>query len=415
VQLRSVRSRALDVGRRSRAHALGLLVLTASLVTGQVRADAGGEVDVGGTLFHEGGGPLQMNVVTPSVTGRVDPIEEVGIRVGWEADVVSGASVAVVDAPSPSPDVISTATQLDDFRNVFTAGTEIRSDFGSIRGSYSYGFENDYRSHAMSLGARAEAFERTMIFDLSYARGWDSVCDVFQPRAQDPVDRRRLSSSAGCFSANPDFTTHDVSLQTFQGSWTQAWASIFTTQLTITAQLVDGFQSNPYRGVWLGRSAAQEHHPDHRARYAASLGARLWIQPLSGALQASARIYNDTWGIQSVSAELAYEQVIEGALRVRVRGRYYTQSSAAFYSDDYGLMPLGQYFTGDRELSQMSSVLVGGSIAYNATNLGDPLSEFDVVLRADWLHNDFPRFHYGGAAVPNVDAVIVTLAIELHF
>lgn len=392
--------------------AFGIAILGAAAT---VRADAGGEIDIGGTLFHEGGGPLQMNVVTPSVTGRVDPIEELGFRVGWEADVVSGASVAVVDAPAPSPDVISTATQLDDFRNVFTAGTEIRSDFGSIRGSYSYGFENDYRSHAMSLGARAEAFERTMIFDLSYARGWDAVCDVFQPRAQDPVDRRRLSSSAGCFTANPDFTAHDVSLQTFQGSWTQAWASIFTTQLTITAQLVDGFQSNPYRGVWLGRSAAQEHHPDHRGRYAASLGARLWIAPLSGALQASARIYNDTWGIQSVSAELAFEEVIEGALRIRVRGRYYTQGSAAFYSDDYGFAPRGQYFTGDRELSAMSSVLVGGSIAYSATNLGDPLSEFDVILRADWLHSDFPHFHYGGAAVPNVDAVIVTLALELHF
>ena len=102
-------------------------------------------------------------------------------------------------------------------------------------------------------------------------------------------------------------------------------------------------------------------------------------------------------------------------LRIRVHGRYYTQTRAAFYSDDYALRPRGQYFTGDRELSAMSSVLVGGSIAYSATNLGEPLSEFDVALRADWVHGEYPDFHYGLAAVPNRDSVVVSLAVELHF
>ncbi|MFO0681145.1 MAG: DUF3570 domain-containing protein [Sandaracinus sp.] len=398
-----------------RATAL-LASLAIVVVTGEVRADAGGEVDVAGTFYHEGfGGPLEMNVVTPSVTGRVEPIDELAFRLGWQADVVSGASVAVVDAPSPQPDVVSTATQLTDFRNTFSGGAEMRSDFGSIRAAYSYGFENDYRSHGLQLGARAEAFERTMLFDLSYARGWDSVCDTTQGRIQDPVQRRRLASSQHCFQTGMDTVSHDLSIQTFQGSWTQLWAPIFSTQLTLSAQLVDGFQSNPYRGVWLGRSAAQEHHPDHRARYAAALGLRLWLEPLSGAVQATARVYRDTWDVNSVSAELAYEEVIEGVLRIRVHGRYYTQTHAAFYSDDYALRPRGQYFTGDRELSAMSSVMVGGSISFQATNLGDPLSELDVSLRIDWLHGEYPDYHYGLAAVPNRDSLIGSLALELHF
>jgi hypothetical protein len=395
----------------------GLIACVAALaLAAEVRADVGGQVNASGTYFHEGfGGPLEMNVITPSVTGRIAPIEELELRLGWQADVVSGASVAVVDAPSPAPDVVSTATRLSDFRNTFSGGAEMRSDFGSIRAGYSYGFENDYRSQGLQLGARAEAFERTMLFDLSYARGWDSICDTSQGRIQDPVERRRLASASGCFTSQPDFTTHDVSIQTFQGSWTQLWAPIFSTQVTLSAQLVDGFQSNPYRGVWLGRAAAQEHHPDHRARYAAAIGARLWLEPLSGALQATARLYRDTWDIDSVSAELAYEEVIEGLLRIRVHGRYYTQTHASFYSDDYSLMPRGQYFTGDRELSAMSSVMVGGSISFAATNLGDPLSEFDVSLRGDWVHGEYPDYHYGLAAVPNRDSLVVSLAVELHF
>src|SRR5690606_2442241 len=170
-------------------------------------------------------------------------------------------------------------------------------------------------------------------------RGFDQVRGRFQPRNQEAVERQRLDSAAGCFTDAMDRTTRDIDLQTFQGSWTQAWAPVFVTQLTLTGQLVDGLQSNPYRAVWLGRTAAQEPHPEHRFRYAGALAARLWIEPLSGALQASARLYRDNWDVRSVTAELAYEQSIDGSLRLRLRGRYYRQGAAAFYSDNYALMP----------------------------------------------------------------------------
>jgi hypothetical protein len=408
----------LQLRQRLRAVALAALTVAGAVATrGLVQAD-GGEVDIGATLFHEGGGPLNMTVIAPSVRGSVAPIDELTLRLGWDADIVTGASVAVVDAPGARPDVITTATRLDDMRNVFSGGAELRSDFATLRAGYAYGFESDYRSHALTLGARSELLERNTTFDLSYAHGWDSVCDVAQPRMQEPVERRRLPASDGCFTSEArDLAARDVALNSFQGSWTQAWAPIFATQLTLSAQLVDGFQSNPYRAVWLGRSSAQEHHPDHRVRYAASLGARLWIEPISGVLQATARIYRDNWGIESVSGELAIEEVIEGALRIRVRGRYYTQSSAAFFSDDYALAPRGQYFTGDRELSAMSSILVGASIGYTVVSGADgPLlgfmSSFQFLLKGDWLHNDFPDFRYGTAAVPNRDALILTLTLE---
>lgn len=407
---------------KARAALLGVVAI--AIVPAQLRADAGGEVDLAATLFHEGGGPLNMTVITPSARVQIDPIEELGLHIGWDADVVSGASVAVVDAPSPEPDVITSATRLSDFRNVFSGGAEIRSDYGTIRAAYAYGFENDYRSHSFSLGARTELFERNTIFDISFARGWDEVCDVFQPEAREAVDRRRLSGSAGCFAGVPmgavmEVTSRPLELQTYQGSWTQSWAPVFTSQITVSAQLVDGFQSNPYRAVWLGRTAAQENHPAHRARYAASLGLRFWLEPLSAALQLSGRVYRDTWDVMSVSAEIGYEMVIDGAFRARARARYYTQTSAAFYSDDYALQPMGSYFTGDRELSSMSTILVGATIAYALTEEGQPvfgfLSEFDILLRGEWLHSDFPAFHYGAAGVPNVDALIATLSLEGHF
>jgi hypothetical protein len=50
-----------------------------------------------------------------------------------------------------------------------------------------------------------------------------------------------------------------------------------------------------------------------------------------------------------------------------VHGRYYAQSEALFWSDDYtGGEPLygarGQYWSGDRELSPLKNILIGGRL-----------------------------------------------------
>ena len=397
-----------------------LLVGSCWLIPSLAAADTA-QIDAYSTLFYEFGGPLEMLVVNPHVNLRVDPAAEVRITASYEADIVSGASVAVVDAPTSDVDVISSATRLDDVRSVVNGGLQLNSPFGTLRGSYAYGFESDYTSHSFTIGARSEVFERNTTFDLSYARGFDSVCDLNQPRAQEAVERRRLDISQGCFDSE-DMTRvmRDLSLQTFQGSWTQAWTPIFVTQVTLTAQLVDGFQSNPYRGVWLGRTAAQEHHPDNRFRYAGSLAGRLWVEPLSGAISARIRFYRDNWDVRSITAQLSYEQTIDGALRIRAHARYYRQGGAAFFSDDYALRPRGQYFTGDRELSDQESFMAGVALVWTVTPgaEGDdlaPLSSLRLVLKADFMHHEFPDFRYARAAVPNTNAILGTLGLELVF
>jgi len=414
--MRRLRKTALSLATIASLIATATPVLTASTAS----ADTG-QFDAYTTLFYEFGGPLEMLVVAPRANLRIDPADELSLSVSYDADIVSGASVAVVDAPSSDVDAITSATRLDDFRSVVSGGLQVRSPFGSLRGSYSYGFEADYTSHSFLLGARTDLFERNTTFDLSYARGFDSVCDLNQPRAQESVERRRLDVAEGCFDdTNVDRAARDLDLQTFQGSWSQAWAPIFTTQLTLTAQLVDGFQSNPYRAVWLGRTAAQENHPANRFRYAAGLQGRLWLQPLSGAIQAYVRAYRDNWDVRSITAELAYEQSIDGALRVRLRGRYYTQGAAAFFSDDYGLRPRGQYFTGDRELSDQESFMAGLQLTWTLTPGTEGasiegLQSFRLVLKADFIHHEFPGFRYGRASVPNNNTIVGTLGIEIVF
>jgi hypothetical protein len=290
-----------------------------------------------------------------------------------------------------------------------------------LTGGYSFGRENDYRSHGMFLGARSEMFERNTTFDISYARGWDSVCNLPIEENAEAVDRPRMPNADGCFDDdNPDREELDLSLQTFQGAWTQNWTPILTTQLTFTTQILNGYQGNPYRAVWLGRSAAQEHHPDNRTRYALGLDSRIFLEPLEGTVSASVRGYRDTWDIMSITAELGYFQQIGENLGLKVRGRYYNQTSAIFYSDNYALMPRGQYFTGDRELSAMTSWVLGGTLKLDvpADDEGYVLGfmeTFALIGKADVILMDFPEFNYGRVAVPNTTAIVATLSLESTF
>jgi hypothetical protein len=384
-------------------------------------AGADGRFGTTTTFFQEGNpaGPLHMRVISPSVWAGADAGDKVTIEANYDVDVVSGASVAIVSGPSAEVDAISSATRVTDLRQTTGATLQLRGDTTSLRASYSYGFENDYRSHALTLSARAELFERNTAFELSYGRGFDRVCNLAQPDSLDAVDRQRMPTSEGCFGGDQRESL-DLNLQTFQAGWTQAWTPILLTQLVMTTQVLHGYQANPYRAVFLGLAAAQEHHPETRVRYSGGLRMRLWLEPLRGALHLFGRLYRDTWAIRSVTADLAYEQTLGAGLRLRARGRHYRQSGAVFYSDDYVLFPRGQYFTGDRELSAMSSWTVGGQLSWTVPSGDDGkvlgfLGTMLLVAKADFLMFDFPDFHYGNVPVPNDKALVVTLGIDTVF
>lgn len=385
------------------------------------RVSAQSSFDATTTVFYEKGGPLNMTVLNPAVKANAQLVEALSLRAGWEADVVSGASVAIVDAPGGSSvDAVTSATTLDDFRQVARGGATLRGDAARFDVGYGYGFEKDYKSQSLTMSAATDLFDRNTTLELAYSRGWDSVCDLSQPQAERAVERQRMPSSAGCFERGQGRVEQSLDLHMVQGAWTQAWTPIFNTQLVLSGQLLHGFQANPYRAIWLGRAAVQEHHPRDRARYAVGLGARIWLKPIGGALQLFARGYRDTWAVLAGSAEVAYERGLGQLLRVRARGRFYQQSAAAFFSDDYGLDPQGQYFTGDRELSEMRSWLGGLQIALTPRPAASGkvlrvLDSFRFVLKADYLTYTFMNFHYGAAAVPNRRAVFGTLGLDATF
>jgi hypothetical protein len=382
------------------------------------------------TLFHEAPSRSKMTVYTPGAALEVRPSEWLAVRAGWEADVVSGASVAVKAGPAyaathAGADVI-TAASVKDLRNRANGGLTLKKENVSLITGYAYSTENDYKSHAIDIAARTEMFEHDTQLEISYARNFDRVCDRVQGANDAPARWYALEDSSGCFaSSNPLRTTRDVGIDGFQGSWSQAWTPVLSTQLVYTAQITNGFQSNPYRSVILGEGLkAQEHVPENRAREALALRANLYIKPLRAALRVSVRGYYDTWDIKSATADAEFEKYFGESLRLMARGRFYRQSGALFWSDDYTggdrpLGPRGQYWTGDRELSPFWSWLVGLRATYTITpakgRILGLMTSFKMGASGDLINFSYDEYTLAGSPLAAARAYILGLTASALF
>lgn len=387
------------------------------------------EFDTNHSLFHEAPAGSHMTVYSPATDLEVTPTEALTLRAGWEADVVSGASVAVKAGPTyqaahVGADVVTSAS-VHDLRNSARGGFTLRRDIVSVTGGYNYSIENDYRSNSFNVSARTEPLERDTQLEIGYAHNFDDICNRVQAAGAPSTLTRALEDSTGCFTSSPLRATDHIGIDTFEGSWSQAWTPTFVTQLIYTAQVTDGFQSDPYRSVVIAEGIkAQEHVPNDRTRQSVTLKANFYLRPIRAALRFSLRGYEDTWGIQSATGEVEFEKYLGESFRLLVRGRAYDQTGALFWSDDYSggdapLGPKGQYWTGDRELSPFWSWLGGVRGIYTVTpahgRLLGIMSRMKVGLSFDMQGFNYSQFTLGGAPVSNAYAYIGGLSLAALF
>ncbi len=410
----------------ARSAPAGLALAAALTFAPSARAQVA-EVDTSHTVFYEAPSHTHMFVYTPSADLKVAPWSWLEVRGGWEADVVSGASVATKSGPAyqaTHPADVVSAASVHDLRNLGRGELTVRGDTTSLTAGYAYSTEHDYRSHSLHVNARTDAYQHNTQFMLSYARNFDEVCDRVQTETS-PTRWSPLENSKGCFTDDPTRTTRPISIDTFEASWEQAWTPILETQLTYSAELVDGFQSDPYRAIVLGEVIkAQEHEPGVRAREAVTARLAWYLRALKTAVRLSLRGYYDTWAIKSGTAELEVEKSLGEAFRLMLRGRLYDQSGAVFWSDDYTggappLGPRGQYWSGDRELSPFWSWL-GGLRAVWATPPDKPrilgvIEGFKLVGSASVVGFNYDQYTLGGRPVSDARAYVATLSLGATF
>ena len=376
------------------------------------------DVDLGSSAFYEPSGVSPLTVIHPGASISVRPASWLGLHTGYNADIVSGATEAI--KRGRLADIVSQATDFDDTRHVVSGGFSITRDSTELSAGYAYGFESDYKSHSLTVSAGTDFLQKNTRIELSYARGFDTVCTSGFADTAAPSNRLALDSSDGCFSDADNRAERDIDLDTFQAVWNQNWTPVLNMQLVLTGALQHGFLENPYRSVEIAPSgdAALEHHPDNRARGALALRLKYYVRPLKTALGFGVRGYRDTWDILSQTYEASGERYLFPWLRVLVRGRYYAQTGALFWSDDYtggepDTGPRGQYWTGDRELSPLASFALGGRLQLEDSETDARIIGLFRRLRAaiafDAMKTDLKEFTWGGKAPDDTLAFLLTL------
>ncbi len=419
------------MSRPLRIVAIGIAIAAALLAHGRLALAQVAEFNTTHTIYYEAPFKSHMFVYSPAADLKVTPIDALDVRAGWEADVVSGASVAVKAGPAyaathPNADIV-TAASVHDFRNVAHGGFTVRHDAVALDADYSYSTEHDYKSHTVSVGARTDLFEHNTQLAISYARNFDFVCNRTQSPTALPSQYTALENSDGCFTggATPSRLTDQIAIDGFQASWSQSLTPTFAMQFVYTGQITNGFQSDPYRSVIIGENLkAQEHVPDNRTRNALAVRGNLFLKPLKAAVRIGIRAYDDTWGIESGTADAEFEKYFGERFRAVARARFYKQSGALFWSDDYSggnapLGPKGQYFTGDRELSPFESILLGLGATYAVTptkgRILGLMSTFKLQANGDVIQFIYNDYTLAGSAVSGSEALMASLSMTLVF
>lgn len=355
--------------------------------------------EVSTTLFLENrdGAAGGLRVLHPQADFGIDLGRFVTFDLGYTADVVSGATSSVYQV-----DAVSTATKFEDIRHQGTVALGFKGKRSSLTFVSTVGTERDYLSRQFGGSASIDLPGRNTTLSLGYSHSLDDVCDKDNTDKK-PLEAKALVGSdpcakkAGVIGKDTVGMTvwRDVTIDTAQGSVTQNLSPTMNAQLSLYGQILEGFQSNPYRRVRIGPNAPQEHIPDTRARWSLSLRINRYLPKLRSAVHVDGRFYDDTWGVLGGNLELGYSQYLSKSLLVRFYGRVFQQTAATFFKDAFYYeteSTAGEYFTGDRELSPVRSAIAGGKITLIKIGGDRPvLGLFDklqINARADFMFLD---------------------------
>ncbi|HEX9105358.1 MAG TPA: DUF3570 domain-containing protein [Polyangia bacterium] len=380
----------------TRARPLALVGALVVAAGGAARAQDLGEAHGGLRVFAQPATSDWLLVVTPSVSGKLQARRWLRFDVDWTADIVTGATPRTYG----SPDVVTAATQMSEVRHVVSAGAAATVGPATISVGYAYGTENDYRSNLLRAGLTLDLANHDTTIVADYSHGFDRVCDLEQSGV--PITRRQpLDTSKGCFAGTVGLTDESLNIDDLEVTLTQTLTQRLVGALGGSYQHLDGFQSNPYRRVRLsgGVEQAQESHPRVRDRGAFTARVRYAIAPLAATLGGDVRLYRDSWGVQSITGELIWDQpfhVSAPAWRYVARARGYAQSGATFYrdvgyTDSYERAgPVGSYFTADQELAPLADLVLGASFVHAASHAPEHrkwrmFTDVEWVLGLDWV------------------------------
>lgn len=207
---------------------------------------------------------------------------------------------------------------------------------------YYVSVEEDYLAQQVSGSVDRDFRRQTLNLSASTSYGWD----VLTPLADDDTPAESDSKSNVHVGVALTAVLTPTSLIRFGAELNE----------------VRGHQQNSYRNVYAGGGARPELHPDRRTRRDFFVRCNRYFGNRSS-INLTYKYYTDDWGIDSHTVGARLNQYLTRRVIVAYRYRYYSQSAAWFYMDEYPDEDgIDGYRTGDYRMSPFDAHLFGSRL-----------------------------------------------------
>jgi hypothetical protein len=323
--------------------------------------------------YYDGGG---TEVKGPAWLIRKGVADQASLYASYYIDNVSGASI----------DVITSASRYKEKREERGLGVDVLHGNSTISLSYTTSDERDYLSTTSGVSIAHEVFDGLSTVSIGYQAGRDKVGKV-DTEFQESVDRYQ-----------------------YRLGWSQVLSRSLLMSLEYEAVVEDGYLNSPYRAARLRGLLVPEVYPGTRDSYAVALRAIKGFAGeggrLGSSLQLGYRYFWDTWDVRAHTVEVGYQRRFGSRWVLEPRYRYYRQSAASFYSDNFDSSM--NFMARDKELSTFSSHSLGFKFGVEVFRERIGLVRGTLNLSHDYLYfnyNDFTdarsgeRYHFGADVV----------------
>jgi len=341
------------------------LLGAASLLAGVLPADRAD------TLYHyyDGGG---VQIDGPSILVRKNIKDTVSVYGNYYVDSISSASIDVVT---------SGASQYSEERNEYSVGMDFLHEDTLMSVSFTDSAENDYKAQTLNLGVSQEVFGGLTTVTMGYGQGSNKV---FRNGPDGKPD--------GIFSDKADRRNYRLGIS-------QVVTRNMLLGLDYEVITDEGFLNNPYRQVRYadsnsatGYSYQPEIYPRTRTSNAVSINTRYYL-PYRAALYGGYRFFTDSWGIDAHNISIGYTHPLADSWVFDLSYRFYTQSSAEFYSDLFPYENAQNFLARDKELSTFSSHTIRFGASYNLFSEGwGFLEKATLNFYVDHIFYDYRNF-----------------------
>ncbi len=350
-----------------------------------------------------------VHVFSPAINAAVS-----SPTAGWNI----GASYLLDVVTAASPDIVSMASRsYKEQRHAVAAGGGYKVGSVGLHANGNLSSEPDYLSKTIGGSVDTELSEKSITPRFGYNFTYDRIGIRNTPFKNFERNLATHEMEAGVtFVISPTtLLVTGLTAQLERGEESKLYRYIPTFAPNVAPRVGVG---EPIDSVNANRTSVRLRELLPRARDRFSAGARVNHRLASGTVRVEERFYVDNWGIKASTTDAKYYHDLGDRLRVWPHLRIHAQTGASFYKLAYPALidadgiPLQVYTyrTGDRELSPMVGLTVGGGARIALTDEKASV-QYAIVVSGEVMYNRY----FNSLYIKSRTGLYGTLGFEAEF